>query len=202
MGGNILELSSLFEIQLQRLKDRRCPKKILRTLRKMRVAVLKSAYQMPCSVEHIPFIPVIPITSNSPQDLIEMVQIGNEIGKTKISLADIIERGNIERSPYFILDVDDGRTLKGREYSEIAAIFKQKKRQGLNASELIALGTHSSIPAEYNAWALQALYRFSDSFVVLWKKDNNPRLGWRHRDFSFENFGWPSYGSRVTLANI
>jgi len=191
------DLEKLFDSQIQILKDRGCPEQIVEMLQNQRSSVLQKASEMPFAEGNIPFIPVIPRTYRSPYDLMAMVRNNDEQGYTYLNPTAITDEFETPKDPYYIYDVEDGETTRGKSPEKAIDIIKNQSRSPLTAAEVMALTTHTNVLSRHYVWAAGSRFDGSDGVPdVYLDYGDRPRLGWLYLDFSNDLWGSASCGSR------
>lgn len=177
------DLKKLFDTQIAILKFRGTPEQIVEILQIQKGAVLKKASEMTFGDGNIPFLPVIPRSFRSPYDLMAMVRNGRKVGYTCLNPTAISDVVETPQEPYYIYDVEDGSSTRGKSLENAEKIFKQQKRSPLTAAEVMALTTHTDVLSKHYVRAPGSRYESADkvpdvSFVI----DARPKLGWDYVD--------------------
>jgi len=190
-------LESLFDSQIQTLKDRGCPEQIVELLTRQKSAVLSKASEMTFEDGHIPFIPVIPRSYRSLYDLIAMVINKNKQGHCYLSPTVITDLIKTPDDPYYIYNIENGEDLLGKSPENAEKILKEQSRSPLTVAEVMALATHTDVLKEHNVWILGSRYKVLGGVpYVFLDNDDQPRLTWGYIDESNSRSGTASCGLR------
>ena len=135
------KLKKLFDTQIATLKDRVVPEQIVEILQNQKGAVVKKASEMNIGDGNIAFLPVIPRSYRSPYDLMAMVKNGGKAGYTYLNPTQISDVVDAPSEPYYIYDVEDGNSTRGKSPEAAEKILKQQKR---SAHGCRGHGTHDS----------------------------------------------------------
>jgi len=171
-------LTSLFDEQIQRLRERGCPERIIEILKRQRGAVVTKAGKIIFKDNHIPFLPIIPFDVLSPRTQMPMVRSQWKEGRKHTEyrgscLSDQLDprraRDLIEtpKSPYYIFDVCSGLGAKKDYPGNLKEVISKQGRSGFVSAELVAMGIHSDIFIGVNqcGWhdilALETEYRWN-----------------------------------------
>ena len=151
-------LARLFGKQIKILKDRGCPGRIITTLQNQKIAVIKKASEMTFEFGHIPFLPVMSLKSYDVSKLMAMIEYS---GHTSLSQARILDLETVpkEAESYYIYDVEDGETTRGKLPYIVGKTFAQQKRFPLTVAEIVSLCIQSPAACwRYGMWALGSNY--------------------------------------------
>jgi len=140
----------LFDSQITTLRDRGTPEQIVESLAKQRDQVISKASEMTFRDGHIPILPVIPLTCQSPDDLMSAVRHNGTVGYTRLNPTDIIDKVETPDKPYYIYDVEDGESTRGKDPEDIEDIFESELRLPLTVVEAIALAKHTDVLSRHN----------------------------------------------------
>lgn len=191
------DLEKLFDSQIATLKDRGTPEQIVEILQNQKGTVLKKASEMTFGDGNIPFLPVIPRTFRSPYDLMAMVRNGGKVGYTYLNPTQISDVVDAPQEPYYIYDVEDGSSTRGKSPENAEKILKQQKRSPLTAAEVMALTTHTDVLSKHYVWATGSRYGSAGEVPDVYLGDGDrPRLNRDYVDRSFVRWGSASCGSR------
>ena len=189
-------LEKFFDVQIATLKDRGVPEQIVEIFWNQKVAVLKKASGITFGKGNIPFLPVIPRIFRSPYDLMAMVRNGSRAGYTLLNptaISDVVDAPN---EPYYIYDVENGESMRGKSPEVAEKILKQQKRSPLTAAEAMALAVYTDVLLRHHVWAAGSRYGGSDRVPIVYLVDGRPGLDWYYADFSDDRWGSASCGSR------
>jgi len=190
------DLEKLFDTQIATLKDRGVPEQIVEILQNQKGAVVKKASEMTIGGGNIPFLPVIPRSFRSPYDLMAMVRNGSKVGYTNLNptqISDVVDAPQ----PYYIYDVEDGNSTRGKSPEAAEKILKQLKRSPLTAAEVTALTTHTDVLSRHYVWAAGSRYESADEVPgVYLDSGDRPGLVWGYVVSSIGLWGSASCCSR------
>ena len=191
------DLEQLFNTQIATLKDRGVPAQIVEMLHNQKGQVVKKASEMVIGDGNIAFLPVIPRSYRSPYDLMAMVKNGGKAGYTYLNPTQISDVVDAPSEPYYIYDVEDGNSTRGKSPEAAEKILKQQKRSPLTAAEVMALTTHIDVLSRHYVWAPGSRCESAVlvPFVYLDNGDR-PRLSWIYVFYLFGHWGAASCGSR------
>ena len=191
------DLEQLFNTQIATLKDRGVPAQIVEMLHNQKGQVVKKASEMVIGDGNIAFLPVIPRSYRSPYDLMAMVKNGGKAGYTYLNPTHISDVVDAPSEPYYIYDVEDGNSTRGKSPEAAEKILKQQKRSPLTAAEVMALTTHIDVLSRHYVWAPGSRCESAVlvPFVYLDNGDR-PRLSWIYVFYLFGHWGAASCGSR------
>lgn len=191
------DLEKLFDSQIATLKDRGVPEQIVEILQNQKGAVLKKANEMTFGDGNIPFLPVIPRSFRSPYDLMAMVRNDGKVGYTYLNPTQISDVVDAPQEPYYIYDVEDGESTRGKSPEDAEKILKSQKRSGLTVSEVAALCAHTDVLSKYPVvWATGSRCKGSDKMpYACLGPDDRPRLDWGYVHFSYDFWIWGSSAS-------
>lgn len=191
------DLEKLFDAQIATLKDRGTPEQIVEILQNQKGSVLKKASEMTFGDGNIPFLPVIPRTFRSPYDLMAMVRNDGKVGYTYLNPTQISDVVDAPQEPYYIYDVEDGSSTRGKSPENAEKTFKQQKRSPLTAAEVMALTTHTDVLSKHYVWAPGSRCVSADGVPgVCLGGGDRPELDWGYVDGSGDHWGSASCGSR------
>ncbi|MBI2462629.1 MAG: hypothetical protein HYV65_00050 [Candidatus Spechtbacteria bacterium] len=191
------DLEKLFDAQIATLKDRGVPEQIVEILQNQKGAVVKKASEVAIGDGNIPFLPVIPRSYRSPYDLMAMVKNGGKVGYTYLNPTAISDVVDAPSEPYYIYDVEDGNSTRGKSPENAEKILKQQKRSPLTAAEVMALTTHTDVLSRHYVWATGSRYESADGVPnVYLDGGDRPRLFWYGVGDSDGRWGSASCGSR------
>ena len=171
------ELSKLFDIQLATLKDRGCPGTILEAFQEQKGDVIANASGMNIPEGNIAFLPVIPKFYGSSRFQMPMVKNGDQVGYTYLDpngISDVVYTPN---APYFIFNVEDGQSMRGKASQDADRLIKKQNRRGLTDVEVVALGIHTDVLRNHFVFAIGSRYE-SGGVVFLWLCSDEPGLRW------------------------
>lgn len=190
-------LEKLFDSQIATLKYRGTPEQIVEILQNQKGAVVKKASEMAIGDGNIPFLPVIPRSFWSPYDLMAMVRYGSKVGYTYLNPTQISDVVDAPQEPYYIYDVEDGNSMRGKSPENAEKTFKQQKRSPLTAAEVMALTTHTDVLSKHCVWATGSRYELAYEVPnVCLDYGYRPGLGWGWVGGSDGRWGAASCGSR------
>ena len=194
------DLEKLFDSQIATLKDRGVPEQIVEILQNHKGQVVKKASEMTIGDGNIPFLSIIPRSYRSPYDLMAMVRNGNKAGYTYLNPTAISDVVDAPQEPYYICDVEDGNSTRGKSPENAEKVLKQQKRSPLTAAEVTALSTHTDVLSRHYVWAPGSRYGSADLVPIVYLGDGDrPGLVWGYVDDSDDSssrWGSASCGSR------
>src|SRR3989344_6994819 len=191
------DLEKLFDGQIATLKDRGVPEQIVEILQNQKGRVVKKASEMAIGGGNIAFLPVIPRSYRSPYDQMAMVKNGGKAGYTYLNSTQISDVGGAPSEPYYIYDVEDGESMRGKSPEAAEKIFKQQKRSPLTAAEAMALTTHTDVLSRHYVWVTGSRCGSADEVPgVYLDLGYRPGLYWGCVDGSDGHVGSASCGSR------
>ena len=191
------DLEKLFDSQIATLKDRGVPEQIVEILQNQKGSVVKKASEMAIGDGNIAFLPVIPRSYRSPYDLMAMVRNGEKAGYTYLNPTQISDVVDAPQEPYYIYDVEDGSSTRGKSPEAAENILKQQKRSGLTAAEVMALTTHTDVLSKHYVWAPGSRYESAVRVPVVYLgSGDRPLLGWFRVAYSNVHWESASCGSR------
>jgi len=186
----------LFDGQMATLKDRGCPQAILEAFQSKKDAVIAKAIQTSIAEGNIPFLPVIPRSYMGIYALMPMVRHEDKIGYTYLDpnlISDVVET---PKTPYFVLDVEDGQAMLGKTVNEASKLIEKQKRLILTDPEVISIGIHSDVLSRHNVDAAGSRYG-TGSAPNLYLSGGKPKLSYNDVSLSDGKGGSASCGSRV-----
>ena len=191
------DLEKLFHAQIAILKDRGIPEQIVEILQNQKGQVVKKASEMAIGDGNIAFLPVIPRSYRSPYDQMAMVKNGGKGGYTYLNSTQISDVVDAPSEPYYIYDVEDGESMRGKSPEAAEKIFKQQKRSPLTAAEAMALTTHTDVLSRHYVWVTGSRCGSADEVPgVYLDLGYRPGLYWGCVDGSDGHVGSASCGSR------
>ncbi len=202
------DLKKLFDDQIATLKDRGVPEHIVNILAGQKDVVLARARKITIGHgpfdgiqrKHIPFLPVIPRSSRNPYYLMDMVRNGDKAGCTYLKPTEIREIRDVvdaPQEPYYIYDVEDGKSTRGKSPQDAKKILKKQSRSPRTAAEVMALATHTYVLSRHYVWATGSRYESASGVpgVSLGVFGGWPEFFWCGASFSSDLWGSASCGS-------
>lgn len=191
------ELVSLFNNQIQTLKDRGCPEAIVNMLSEQRDSVVEKAKKMVFKEGRVPFLPVIPRIYLSIYTQMAMVKNGSKSGYAYLDAADISDVVEVaSKKPYYIFDVEDGTEFLGHSPRNAEkAIKTQDNRRCLTDVEVISLGIHTDVLSRHYVDATGSRCR-SDFVPYLFLFGGKPVLDWNYLGYDVSKWGSASCSSK------
>jgi hypothetical protein len=126
-----------------------------------------------------------------------MVRNGSKVGYTYLNPTQISDVVNAPSEPYYIYDVEDGSSTRGKSPEDALKILKQQKRSPLTAAEVTALTTHTDVLSRHYVWAAGSRYISADWVPIVYLgRGGRPALGWYYVVSSDGPWGSASCGSR------
>lgn len=214
MEKNLVNMTStdslikLFDKQMNTLLERNCPQKIIDVFMSKKNAVIAQAMEIDIPDDHIPFIPVVPRTEVSLDDLMKMVRNRNLSGYSHLNASDIrnvvnMPKGNyftnipLPKKAYFILDVENGTDTLNTSPVQAEMLINEQGLGCLIVDEGIALCVHTNTLPAHFVDCTGSRYQRDDSVPFISLDDNFPRLGSRHYEDSGIMWGSPSCKARM-----
>lgn len=176
------------------LKDRGTPEQIVEILQNQKARVLAKASEETHGNGNIP---VIPRSFRSPYDLMAMVRNGRKVGYTYLNPTQISDVVDAPQEPYYIYDVEDGSSTRGKSPENAEKTFKQQKRSPLTAAEVMALTVHTDVLSKHYVWAAGSRCDSAGRVpIVCLGCGGRPELSWCFLGYSVVLWGSASCGSR------
>ena len=188
-------LEKLFDSQIAILKNRGVPQQVLEALQNKKSPVVDKASKMTIGAGNIPFIPVIKPSYLGYYGLMSLVRNGAKDGYTYLNPSLITDKVETPNGLYYIYDVEDGETMRGKSPEAAEKLLKEQSRSPLTAAEVIALATHTDVLSRH---FVDASGSRCDAGCVpgLWLGGGRPRLDYGWADYAFSEWGSASCGSR------
>ncbi|MAG12616.1 hypothetical protein CL630_02265, partial [bacterium] len=139
-------------------------------------------------------IPVIPRTHRTTYGLASMVERKMKKHNDYIDPAEFTDMVETPDKPYYIFDVEDGRSTRDKSPDDIRKVFKKQKRFGLTIAETMAFTIHADVLSRHNVWVVGSRIG-KDSFwgvPLVYLNDGRPRIHWGFLDISFWGLRSPS----------
>ncbi|MFH1978923.1 MAG: DUF5701 family protein [Patescibacteria group bacterium] len=190
-------LSELFDMQMETLKARGCPKSIIDVLTAKKSEVIANATEIETADGHIPFVPVVPRTEVDLGDLMKMVRNRDREGHNYLDQSDVSNVVDVPKGPYFMFDVEDGKDMLGRSPEKAEVLIKKQKRTCLAADEGIALCVHTNVLSEHYVNCTGSRYARAHDVPVVYLHDDGPELDWCSVGYSDDEGGSASCRSRA-----
>ena len=189
-------LEKLFDSQIATLKSRGVPQQVLEALQDKKSAVVDNASKMTIGAGNTPFIPVIKPSYLGYHGLMSLVRNGAKEGYTYLNPSLITDKVETPNGLYYIYDVEDGETMRGKSPEAAEKLLKEQRRSPLTAAEVIALATHTDVLSRHFVDATGSRY---DSGCVPygWLVDGRPGLFCSWADDAYSEWGSASCGSRI-----
>jgi len=190
------ELVSLFNNQIQTLKDRGCPETILNMLQEQRGSVVEKAKKVTFKEGRVPFLPVIPKLYLSIYTQMAMVKYGSKSGYTYLDVTQLSDVADTSNKPYFVFDVEDGTEMLAKSPRDAEKLIKaQDNRRCLIDVEVISLGIHTDVLSRHYVDASASRYE-SDDVPGLYPFGDIPKLDWYRLGNSSPEWGSASCSSK------
>lgn len=182
------DFAKVLDAQYKKLKELDCPEQILDLLREQRDGVLKKAGEMTLGEGNIPFLPVIPHPYLSPYTLMSMLRIGGKTGFNYLKPADIKNVVKVPDDPYYIFDIDAGKSTQGKSPEEVNKTCSEEGRRCLTADEVMNFCIHIDVLSNHYVLACGSRYSSDGIPNVTVIGGDCPALGWLPADFSGESW--------------
>lgn len=190
--------SILFSVQMKRLLERNCPKNVVEALAKKKEEVISEAIEVEIAEDHIIFVPVVPRTEVGLGELMRMVREGSVMGKSTLIHSDI--KGDmvaVPQEPYFMLDIEDGRSMLNKSPEEAETLIDNQDRSGFTAEEGIALCIHTKVLSDHFVNCVGSRCGIPGSVPSIYCKSKLPVLDWSSSEFVNVKWGSASCSIRV-----
>lgn len=156
------DLGKLFVSQLETLRDRGCPKAIMKSFESQRNEVLTRSLKTTFIKGHILFLPVIPRTYRSIYDQMPMIRSSNGVGYTNLCPYEIYDVVEISRDPYYIFSIENGLAMLDKSSEEAEEFIKKQARRCLTEVEIIALAIHTDVLSGHLVDAMGSRHESND----------------------------------------
>jgi len=191
------DLEKLFDAQIATLKNRGVPEQIVEILQSQKDQVVKKASEMTIGDGNIPFLPVIKPAYLGYYGLMSMARNGLKEGYTYLNPVEVTDQVETPDGLYYIYDVEDGSSMRGKSPEAAEKIFKQQKRSGLTAAEVVNLCVVTDVLSRHYVWATGSRCKSAGGVPNVGPGfGGRPGLGWGHVGDSVDRWGSASCGSR------
>lgn len=190
------DLEKLFDSQIAILTDRGTSEQILEVLQNQKSVVVLKASEMTIGERNIPFLPVIKPAYLGYYGLMAMVRNGSKEGYTYLKPTAVTDQFDTPNDLYYIYDVEDGETMRGKSPEAAEKIFKKQSRFPLTAAEIINLCILTDVLSRHYVWGSGSRRGSADRVSSVWLEVGRPVLDWGFADGSGSEWGSPSLGSR------
>jgi len=187
-------LGKLFDIQIETLKFRGCPKVILEMFQEKRDGVLSKVSGMEIPEGNIPFVPVIPRSYMGIYALLPMVRNKDKMGYTYLDPNEITDKVKVPQKPYFIYDVENGNNMLGKSPEATEKLIKKQERSCLITEEGIALCTHTDVLLKHYVDCTGSRYKRNGRVPLVYLNGDEPKLS--SDVFVYSDDGWGSASCR------
>jgi hypothetical protein len=204
------KLEKLFKIQINLLKKRGCPEKIIHILEERLGSVITACLKINLRPDRIPFLPVITPAYCSLEELMAMVrngktkgQVYDQVEKDKYPIVDAVGSVGYQRlffDPYYIINIEDGTKTKGLNVRQAHKKIISDDRSSLTTAECISLSILTDVLSRHYLWTLGSRWRFEDRVpkIELTAFGGTPQLYHEDIDTTCEmKWGTPSCAMRV-----
>lgn len=191
------ELETLFDKQIQTLKDRGCPEAIIGMLRGQKPEVIEKASKMTVAKGNLDFLLVISRLALTIYSQMQMVLYDGKAGYNYLDpreITDVVETP--DELVYAIYDVEDGQAMLGKAPQDAEKLIKKEGRRCLTEVEVIALGVHTDVLSRHYVDATGSRYESSDQMPSLSLGPGRPELDWNCLDGADEEWGSASCRSK------
>ncbi len=208
----IERLSQLFDSQIETLKSRGCPKKVVDILQHglLKDRAIRDCLQIRIPPNRIPFIPVITPVHCNVEVLMAMVINGKQRGDVfpqiipnSYPVIDAVGSEPFLRTyfdPYYAINIEDGTHTKGVDVKKACREILSKGRSPLTVAESISLCIQTDVLSRHSLWAAGSRWEKENQIpdISLTDFGGTPRLGEEHIDHCHESlWGTPSCWGRV-----
>ena len=205
-------LSQLFDSQIETLKNRGCPQKVIDILqqRRLKDKAIGACLQIRLHPGRIPFIPVITPAHCRVEELMAMVRNGKEKGDVFPQVMSdsypVINAVGLQPflrtyfDPYYAINIEDGTFNRGVEIRSACRKILLRRRSPLTVEESISLCIQTDVLSRHYLWAAGSRWEKENQIPNIWLTDfgNTPRLSEEHIDCCHESlWATPSCGGRV-----
>jgi len=144
--------------QLETLEGRGCPPWIIGCFEQLRDPLLeelrgrfKNCRPRTGRVVALPVIPLGVLSARAQMEMVinEFRRGTSELTESKLGIDSAVFRGRQPAAPYYVLDVEDGRSLLRRDMAESLAEIMEDDRVPLDVPQGIALATHTLVLAHH-----------------------------------------------------
>ena len=190
-------MNKLFNEQMMRLRILKCPNHIIRAFFAQKEKLIKELGKMTFGAENIPFLLVIPFEYLPLSEQLRMLRLRGVLGFSNLDPEKITDPLELScKSPYFILDVEDGKNKLNRAPDVAYVVIRQEERMGLTLPETIALCVQKDVLCEHSVFAIES--RYEKKLVPgLGLEKNQPILTSFEITKKDPNWGSPSCACRV-----
>lgn len=152
---------------MHRLSERGASQPIINLFAARERFVLETALKMNLAEDRIPFLPVIPPWIMSVNAQMGLIQFEGHAGYTLLDQKKIHTMAGTPNEPYFIFDVEDGKTYM--DVSPLAAdsLIRSVGRFPLTATEAIALCVHTDVLFDHFVDAAGSRYESKNKNVTV-----------------------------------
>lgn len=190
-------LYKLFNSQIATLKDRGVPRQIIEALQDQKDTVVGKASKITIGEGNIPFLPVIKPAYLGYYGLMSLVRNGDKQGYCYLDPTAITDEVQTPDQVYYIYDVEDGESTRGKNPERAIDIFKKQSRLALTATEAINLCILTDVLSRHYVWAAGSRYASSVRMPSVYLDfSDQPRLFESLLNHSLGLWGSASCGSR------
>ena len=191
-------LTELFNAQLETLRSRECPKKVLEVLGRKRNSVVARAEMMEIVSGHTAFLTVIPRAVLDVDVQMRMVRYKDKLASNFLDQSFIIDVIEVPDTPYFIFNVEDGELMLDRSMHDAGNLIESDERFTLTTEEVIALAVQTNVLSHHCVGAAGSRYKgAADAPVLYLDSDDKPKLSYEFVDIPHVTWGSPSCSSSL-----
>lgn len=197
-----MDLERLLEGQIRQLENLGCPLKIRERFKDDWPEILQQlmAWIMPSN--YLAALPVIPRPAMPIEEQMMMVSNGHLTGYTELEPANISDIVAIPEKPYYLIGVEDGRSMLLETPKQAGALIRGSSRLELVGIEAIALARHSTVLQDHGIYAVGSSFQQakpSGGKVIALGLDGKgrPQLDW-----ALAGIGQPGWGTPSCLRRI
>ena len=172
------DFPAIFDEQIKRLNERGTPQGIINALSLKRRLVINVAYGLNLLPERIPFLPVIPQGKMSIGSQMQLIRYEQALGYSLLDEKLIHNIAGVPSEPYYIFDIEDGRTFTDISPYAASALIKASRREWLVATEAIALCSHTDVLLRHFVDAMGSRYDHIRKNVHIILEGKTPRINY------------------------
>jgi len=182
------KLRKLFSSQLDILRDRGCPEKILNILAERERYVIPAYLATRVNQKRLPFLPVLTPAHLKLKELMAMLRYKEKRGMVmaedmeddRYPIVDVVGSQAYLHTyfdPYHILDVEDGTATEGLDTRSAYRKIVSKDRSPLTVAESISLCIFNNTLLKHSLWALGSRWQREERIPNIYScLDGTPAL--------------------------
>lgn len=203
------QLSDLVHSQTKTLKERDCPKTLVKQLAGMKDMVIAKGIKLwtarysNLSLSELAgqgiyiFIPVIPRSMINLDRLMLMVVYKGRQGYSYLHQSEVSNLIKVPNRPYWMFDVEDGLAMCGKSPQDAEPLIKQQRRTCTIVDEGIAVCTHTPVLSKHFMHFTGSRYRRVDEVPDARLVGGKPELSHNLAVGSNGSWGYASCRSRA-----